>query len=116
LRTGRSAGDFWVSMGYLILFALLWFFVPRLVRHYMAWKTQSAAQRSFTVRFTMFSWVLAFLFVGALLFLPNKGRVIMLVPVFLAGATLAKWWQTSRERLRREADADANFARARRIN
>jgi len=33
-----------------------------------------------------------------------------------AGATLARWWQNSRERLRRKAEMDTNFGRARRIN
>jgi hypothetical protein len=103
-------------MGYLVLLALLWFLLPRLVRSYAGWKARSAAERSFAVRFSIISWVLAFIFIAALLFLPNKGRIIMLVPVFLAGATLAKWWQTSRERLRQEAEGETNFARARRIN
>jgi hypothetical protein len=103
-------------MAFLLVIALLWFFGPRLLRGYVAWKKQSVAERAFAVRFTIFSWVVAFIFIAAVLFLPNKGRIVLLVPVFVVGVTLAKWWQTSRERLRREAEVDTNFARARRIN
>lgn len=103
-------------MFYFIAAVGLWLLLPRLVRRMKAWKNQSEAERSFMIRFTIFSWVLAFIFVGAILFLPNKGRVLMLVPIFLAGTTLARWWTNSRERLRRKAEMDTNFGRARRIN
>jgi|GEM_PF-4958626 len=104
-------------MGFLFAIALLWFFLPRLMRLYMGWKAQSAAERSFAMRFTIFSWVLAFVFLAAFFFLPQaRYRLLLAVPIFLVGATLAKWWQTSRERLRRQAEVDENFARARRIN
>jgi hypothetical protein len=76
----------------------------------------SAAERAFTIRFTVFAWLVGFLFAVAFLFLPNKGRVVMLLPAFLAAVSLAKWWKNSRSRLRREAGVDANFRRARRIN
>ena len=103
-------------MFYVLAAVALWLILPRLWRRRRAWKNQSEAERSFAVRFTIFSWLLAFIFVVAILFLPNKGRVLMLVPVFLAGMTLARWWQGSRARLRREAAATSNFERARRIN
>ncbi len=103
-------------MFYFLAAVALWLIVPRLLRKFAAWKNQSEAERSFTVRFTAFSWMLAFAFVVAILFLPTKGRVLMLVPVFLAGMSLAKWWQNSRARLRRDAAATSNFERARRIN
>ncbi len=94
----------------------LYLLARRLVPRWSAWKKRSAAERSFDIRFTIFAWTLAFIFIGAILFLPNKGRVLMLVPVFLTGMSLARWWQHSRERLRREAEAETDFARARRIN
>ena len=100
------------------VFAAVGFFLlaRRLVPRWTAWRKRSEAERSFAVRFTIFSWLLAFVFVLAILLLPNKGRVLMLVPVFLVGMTLAKWWQNTRERLRREAAATSDFERARRIN
>ena len=103
-------------MFYLLAAAALWLILPRLWRRRAAWKSQSEAERSFAVRFTIFSWLLAFIFVAAILFLPNKGRVLLLVPVFLVGMSLAKWWQHTRERLRRDAAATSSFERARRIN
>ncbi|MGB8170032.1 MAG: hypothetical protein WCF18_21190 [Chthoniobacteraceae bacterium] len=94
----------------------LYLLARRLVPRWVAWNQRSPAERSFAVRFTIFSWLLAFIFIVAILFLPNKGRILMLVPVFIAGMSLARWWQNSRERLRREAQAETDFARARRIN
>lgn len=103
-------------MIYVLAAVGLYLLARRLVPRWTAWKKRSAAERSFVLRFTIFSWVLAFIFVTAILFLPNKGRILMLVPVFLAGMSLARWWQSSRERLRREAEEATDFARARRIN
>lgn len=81
-----------------------------------AWKASSAPERAFAVRFTVFAWLVGFLFVLAFLFLPNKGRIVMLLPVFLTAVSLVKWWKNSRARLRREAQLDTNFERARRVN
>ena len=76
----------------------------------------SAAERAFTIRFTAFTWLIAFVFAAGFIFLPNKGRVIMMLPVFLVAVSLAKWWKNSRARPRREAQLDTNFERARRVN
>ena len=81
-----------------------------------AWRAGSAAERAFTIRFTVFTWLIGFVFVAAFLFLPNKGRVVMMLPVFLVTVSLGKWWKNSRARLRREAAMDTNFERARRVN
>lgn len=91
---------------------LAWVVWPQLAK----FRAGSAAERAFTIRFTVFTWLIGFLFVAAFLFLPNKGRVIMLLPVFLVAVSLAKWWKNSRARLRREAAMDLNFERARRVN
>ncbi len=103
-------------MFYFLAAIGLFLLARRLVPHWTRWKQRSPEERSFAYRFTIFSWLLAFVFVIAILFLPNKGRILMLVPVFIAGMSLARWWQHSRERLRRAAEADTQFARARRIN
>lgn len=96
----------------LVLALLVWTLWPRI----QAWKASSDAERAFATRFTVFAWLVGFLFVLAFLFLPYKGRIVMLLPVFLVAVSLAKWWKNSRARLRREAGLDANFERARRIN
>lgn len=91
---------------------IAWVIWPQIVK----FRAGSAAERAFTIRFTAFTWLVGFLFVAAFIFLPNKGRVVMLVPFFLVAVSLAKWWKNSRARLRREAAMDTNFQRARRIN
>lgn len=103
-------------MLYVIAAVGLYLLAKRLVPRWTAWKSRSPAERSFALRFTIFSWLMAFIFIVAILFLPNKGRVLMLIPVFLTGMSLAKWWQHTRERLRRDAEAASSFERARRIN
>jgi len=89
-----------------------WVLWPQIVK----FRAGSAAERAFTVRFTAFTWLIGFLFVAAFIFLPNKGRIIMMLPVFLVAVSLAKWWKNSRARLRREAELDTAFERARRVN
>ncbi|MEA3211361.1 MAG: hypothetical protein QOE70_4418 [Chthoniobacter sp.] len=81
-----------------------------------AWKRSTPAERSFAIRFTAFTWLFGFLCLLAFLFLPNKGRVLMAVPVFLVASSLVKWWKTGRARLRSEARMDEGFARAKRVN
>jgi hypothetical protein len=100
-----------------LVFAIGLFLLARRLRpQWVAWKNRSAAERSFTVRFATFASVLAFIFLAAAVHLPPLGCVLLTVPIFLTATTLGKWWQNSRERLRRAADVDSNFERARRIN
>jgi hypothetical protein len=82
----------------------------------IGWTRAGAPERSFSIRFTIFAWLLAALAVLALVFLPNKGRVLMIIPIFLSSVALAKWWKNTRFRLRREAQLQTNFERARPIN
>ena len=60
----------------LALALLAWLVWPQIAK----WKAGSAAERAFTVRFTAFVWLVGLLFVAAFIFLPNKGRVIMMLP------------------------------------
>jgi hypothetical protein len=76
----------------------------------------SAEERTFTWRFTAFVWLVVFLMLVAFVFLPNKGRVLMMLPAFLLSVSLAKWWKSSRARLRKAAERQTNFERARRVN
>jgi hypothetical protein len=57
-----------------------------------------------------------FLLLLAFVFLPNKQRVLMLLPVFFAAVTLAKFWRNSRERLRREQRAQVDMERMKRVH
>ncbi len=103
-------------MYFLVASILLWLFWPRLRRRIVAWRQASPEERSFATRFAIFSGVMAFIFVAAILFLPNKGKVILLIPVFLVGTSLARWWENARGRRRRKTELNSNFDRARRIN
>jgi hypothetical protein len=89
-----------------------WMLWPQIAK----FRAGSAAERAFTIRFTAFTWLVGFLFIAAFTFLPNKGRVVMMLPLFLVAVSLAKWWKNSRARLKREAAMDSNFHRARRVN
>ena len=85
---------------------------------YQARRSPAASPRArfFAWRFSFFTWIVGVLFVLAFLFLPNKGRVLMIVPFFLAAASLTKWWRASRERLRREESVRSDLERMKRIN
>ena len=102
-------------MQFLLLFVILALFVPPALRRIAAWKKQSEAERAFTMRFALFTWVIATLFALIFVRVPSI-RLILLLPGFVIGTMLVKWWQNSRARLRREAETETNFDRARRIN
>jgi Na+/H+ antiporter NhaD/arsenite permease-like protein len=84
--------------------------------HLTVRRSQSEKERAFAIRISAFSWLVGFLLLLAFLFLPNKQRVLMLLPVFFAAVTLAKFWRNSRERLRREQQARVDLERMKRVN
>jgi len=84
--------------------------------HFTVRRCQSEKERAFAIRISAFSWLVGFFLLVAFLFLPNKQRVLMLLPVFLAAVTLAKFWRNSRERLRREQQAQVDLERMKRVN
>jgi len=84
--------------------------------HFTVRRCQSEKERAFAIRISLFSWVVGFLLALAFLFLPNKQRVLMLLPVFFAAVTLAKFWRNSRDRLRREQEERLNLERMKRVN
>lgn len=111
-----DAGRRCAAMFYVITAVLLWFVVPPLWRRWARWSTMTPAERSFTIRFATFGAVLAVVCAVAMLYLPHKERILLVLPLFAVGATLAKWRHNSRERLRRQAQEESSFGRARRIN
>ena len=54
--------------------------------------------------------------VVALVFLPNKQRVLLAIPMFVVAVTLAKLWRTGRARLRREEEERGSIDRMKRVN
>lgn len=103
-------------MLYVAAIVALFLLLPRLFRRWMMWRRQSPAERSFAIRFAVFMAVLAVILVVTVLHLPPLPAAMLLLPIFVTGLTLATWWQSSRERLRRRAEEEASFQRARRIN
>jgi hypothetical protein len=79
-------------------------------------RSRSEAERAFAVRLALFSWVAAFGFFIALMFLPNRQRVLLMIPIFLVVTTVAKLWRNGRSRLRREDEERDRFDRMKRIN
>jgi Na+/H+ antiporter NhaD/arsenite permease-like protein len=84
--------------------------------HLTVRRSQSEKERAFAIRISAFSWLVGFLLLLAFVFLPGKGRVLMMLPVFFAVVTLAKFWRNSRERLRREQQAEVDMDRMKRVN
>ncbi len=73
-------------------------------------------ERYFLVRTTIFWWLLGFLFLNAFLFLPNKGRVLLLLPVLFVGVAGARMWTNARTRLRRQASEKIDLEKMKRAN
>ena len=79
-------------------------------------KSESAEERFFTIRVSAFSWLVGTLLLGAFLFLPNKQRVLFLLPVFVITISLAKFWQNARIRIRRERQERIDLERMKRVS
>jgi hypothetical protein len=87
------------------------------------WKTRRSVQRSLTVqeryfaiRTSIFTWFVGFLLLMALLFLPNKARILLVIPVFFGSIAIARFFRDTRARMRREAEGRVDLERMKRIN
>ena len=90
---------------------------------YFVWKTnrtvqasQSTQERYFALRSSIFLWFVGFVLLAAFLFLPNKARVLLLLPIVLGGTSVVKYLRDARERLRREAQGKVDLERMKRVN
>ena len=97
-----------------LLLALLIFGVLR--THLSVRRSTSAEERGIAIRFSAFGWLVGFLFLLAFAFLPDKQRVILLVPAFIAAIGLAKFWRDKRADLRRRSAEQARLDRMKRVN
>ena len=97
-----------------LLLALLLFGVFR--THRSVRRSVTAEERGMAIRVTAFAWLMGFIFLLALLFLPNKQRVIMMLPAFIFAVAFAKFWRDKRARLRRENAERVNLGRMKRVN
>lgn len=97
-----------------LLLAVLIFGVLR--THVSVRRSTSAEERGIAIRFSAFAWVVGFLFLLAFIFLPNKQRVILMVPAFIVAIGLAKFWRNKRADLRRRSAEQARIDRMKRVN
>lgn len=97
-----------------LLLAVLVFGVFR--THLSVRRSVSAEERGIAIRVSTFTWLVGFLFLLAFAFLPNKQRVILMLPAFLFAVGFAKFWRDKRARLRREGEEQARLDRMKRVN
>ena len=90
---------------------------------YAVWGMQRTAQRSgsgrekaLAIRGIAVLCVLGLVFVTALIFLPNKARVLMMLPAFFVAVTIGKAWRNSRERLRRTEQQRVDLEKMKRVH
>jgi len=89
---------------------------------YIVWRTSRTVRRSTTpqekahaIRSAALFWLLGFAFVAALVFLPNRARVFMMLPAFFIAVAVGKGWRNARERLRRQRQSQVDLERMKRV-
>jgi hypothetical protein len=97
-----------------LLLALLLYWLAR--AHWSGGGRVSAEERAVTIRLGVVAWFLGFVFVAAFVFLPNKPRVLMLVPVAVFALGFTKFWRDKQARLRREQAERARVETMKRVN
>ena len=97
-----------------LLLAILLFGVFR--THRSVRRSVTAEERGMAIRVSAFAWLVGFIFLIALIFLPNKQRVIMMLPAFIFAVAFAKFWRDKRARMRRENETRVNLERMKRVN
>jgi hypothetical protein len=95
----------------LALFLLLPLVITGLVVFAPLWNrglAPSQQERAVAIRMTLFTWVIGAVLAFALLLLPNKQRVLMLVPVFVTAVMVGKLWKRARLRARQQSENPAD--------
>jgi peptidoglycan/LPS O-acetylase OafA/YrhL len=83
--------------------------------HFSVRNSRTEKERFFSIRVSAFCWLLGILFIGALLFLPNKQRLLVIAPAAVATLSLGRLLRNARNRLR-EAPPRENIERMKRVN
>jgi cell division protein FtsW (lipid II flippase) len=105
-----------LCMKFLVAAAMLAFIAWVFVQHFRQRRVAGPQERFFQIRSWAFTALVSLVCVLAFIILPDKGRVLLLAPIFIGAVTLAKWMQNTRVRLRSEEAERSNFERAKRIN
>jgi len=89
---------------------------------YIVWRTSRTVRRSsspqekaLAIRGAAIFWLFGFIFVAALVFLPNRARVFMMLPAFFLAVAVGKGWHNARQRLRRQRQAQVDLDRMKRV-
>ena len=97
-----------------LLLAILLFGIFR--THRSVRRSVTAEERGMAVRVSAFAWLVGFVFLIAFIFLPNKQRIIMMLPAFIFAVAFARFWRDKRARMRRESEDRMNLERMKRVN
>ncbi len=103
-------------MKFLVTAAMLAFIAWAFVQHFRQRRVAGPNERFFNIRAWAFTALVVLVCLVAFAILPDKGRVLLLAPIFVGGVSLVKWMQKTRMRLRTEEAERSNFERAKRIN
>jgi uncharacterized membrane protein len=90
---------------------------------WLCWHTWRSIQRSrdpreraLAMRGALAFWLLGLLFTIALVFLPNKARLLSLIPMFLLAGALVKAYRHSHAQLRASRQDRVQFENMKRVN
>jgi len=78
-------------------------------------QSRNEQERAFIIRTVSAGVLFTIVFIALLLFIPNKARVLLLLPAFVVGMSLVKAWHHARMRLRRQASDRVDFERMKRV-
>jgi hypothetical protein len=97
-----------------LLLALLIFGIWK--THRGVQRSQTVQERAFTMRVSIFSWFVGFLLLAAVLFLPFRALMLLLLPVGFGVISVAKFLRDAHTRLQREQQERVNLERMKRVN
>jgi len=97
-----------------LLLALILFCLWR--THRSVQRSQTPQERFFAMRTSIFSWFVVFLLLAGFVFLPNKARILLLLPVVLGGISVVRFLRDARARLRRKHQEGVDIERMKRVN
>jgi hypothetical protein len=98
---------------YILLALLVW---AGVMVYRSLQQCKSAKERAFIIRASTFCGLLGLVLLLALVVLPMPLKLVVLVPAFVVGVSVAKGWHSVRTRLRNEADRRVDFDRMKRVN
>jgi hypothetical protein len=79
-------------------------------------RSQTMQERSFTMRASIFAWFVGFLLLAAVLFLPFRALMLLLLPVGFGVLSITKFLRDARTRLRQEQQGRVDLERMKRAN